>query len=237
MKLLVALGLIALAHTGFAQVAPNPCCSLTAAATAESPSTIKISLLNSGNKPLLVALRPVSDSYLITVRARDGSEPPRTAWGAELQNNDGVPGPGSVQVKSLEKGETVSQTFDLSRIWTFAEGSYVIGLSRVVHVDDQPLVLRTELTISIPTGYAADKGCTIEAKAKAASRRAELSLRAPAASEVSLELERTLTKKIDFVWHPRDHDVVLAFMDMLMGSHLSGGMTLSNIDAAHSGLV
>lgn len=185
-------------------------------------------MTNLGELPVLVRLRVPWDSYAITAKSADGSEPPRTTLGGHLRSADRVPGIGSATSKLLRKGESVDQLLDLSYIWAFAEGEYTIGLARIVIVNDQSAFIKSETTISVPPGFSSDNACAAEAQQTNQAPRKAGPLRGEDVPNPSDEFERALEREIDFVATPATHHFVFAFRETLLGADLPGGMTLWN---------
>lgn len=197
-----------------------------------STTSIRITIANrSSETQLRIRTGPPATSYAITAKTPTGMEPPRTRFGEALRGDNPIWL--STGVKYLKPGESFDQLLDLSEIWIFPPGRYRIGLSREVYIGDAPVQLTAETEIVVAEGYLQDKGCTLEARSRMLVAKQRLKeIREPAHLFGSNRLQKALETKVRGVPHQTDHQLVLAFSDILMGAQLTGGIAFSNYEGS-----
>ena len=218
-----AILILAIAGTSLIQADP-PCCLLKAISTEASATTIQITLTNIGDQPVAVQLAAVFDSYQIDAQSSDGQEPSRSTFGEALKREGLLAGFGRRR-QVLEKGQSLSQVFDLSAIWTFREGIYTIRISRQLVVQGHVFPLSSEVELLIPHESVGEEACQPAPQSGGP-------LKGEDARVKSDHLQRALAARIEFLQAAKTHNVSSAFRDTLIGAHLSGGISLTNDGAS-----
>ena len=215
-----------LAAAAMAQIPDDRCCRLIASLASDSPTSVKLTLVNLSDQALSLQFAAVFDSYEIVAQGPDGKEPPRTALGDSIKSKDGLGGFGQKR-KTLRKHEIIDQQFDLAYLWTFSEGTYKIGFRRNVNLGRQVVSLKAEVMLQVPFGFVSDRGCAPERRMQDAAYRTG-GLKGEDFASPDGVLRDVLARKVEFLRSATSHNLVGALVDALIGAQVSGGMAVTN---------
>ena len=131
------------------QGATDGCCEMKAVTSIGGgrQAEIKVTITDLSDSP--VSLFVSSPQWDLTFDLKDaaGRSPNLTAYGKSMLEGERR---GSRILKHLSKGESLSQSVDLQRIYQLQRGEYWILISRAVLVAGVRTTLQTRTTVDIP---------------------------------------------------------------------------------------
>ncbi len=140
----------------------------------------------------------------------------------------------NVQDRWLEPREAIDQTVELRSIWMLPAGLYSIAAKRGMTVADRSVTVTASSSIDVPAGFD-NTGRCVAAQSIAPKRAFEAEL--AKMSIRSAELEASLTRPIQTEPNGAFHDLSTAFVRVLRGTAVSGGMAVWGSDSIPEGSV
>jgi hypothetical protein len=130
-----------------AQAPSDSCCRLSAMPDTDNPAMLKVAVTNLAASLVTVHEMAAEVSIRARVTAENGKDADLTPYGKRLLTKERG---GSMILRQLKRGESVTQNLDLRALFELKPGNYNVALSRDVIVGDVRTTLQTRVAIKLP---------------------------------------------------------------------------------------